>query len=71
MNYMNLETSKIELIDWILSLKDSNEIKKLLDFKNIESEKQKKRQPGFGKNIFTYVSEDFNEPLKEFSDYSK
>lgn len=68
---MNLETSKIELIDWILSLKDSNEIKKLLDLKNTESGSSKMRKPGFGKNIFTFVSEDFNEPLKEFSDYSK
>ncbi|MBN8568108.1 MAG: hypothetical protein J0M18_00640 [Ignavibacteria bacterium] len=68
---MNLETSKIELIDWILSLKDSNEIKKLLDLKNTESGGSKKRKPGFGKNIFTFIADDFNEPLKEFSNYSK
>jgi hypothetical protein len=30
-----------------------------------------KRKFGCGKGIFTYVSEDFDEPLPEFKDYMK
>jgi hypothetical protein len=31
--------------------------------------KQAVRKFGCGKNIFTYVSEDFDDPLPEFKDY--
>jgi antitoxin (DNA-binding transcriptional repressor) of toxin-antitoxin stability system len=35
----------------------------------LESNKGKKRVFGGGKGIFTYVSDDFDEPLEDFKDY--
>ena len=63
---MNIETQKLELIDWILKLKDSSAINKIKKMKDTTQEKKRKgiRKFGCGKNIFTYISEDGSFPTK-------
>jgi hypothetical protein len=69
---MSVEAQKLELIRWILNLKDNAAINKIIKMKNANTtSKQAVRKFGCGKNIFTYVSEDFGDPLPEFKDYMK
>jgi hypothetical protein len=69
---MSVEAQKLELIRWILNLKDNAAINKIVKMKNASiTPKQTVRKFGCGKNIFTYVSEDFDDPLPEFKDYMK
>ncbi len=69
---MTVETQKLELIEWILKLKDTSAIKEILKLKNTASSRKKNvRRFGNGKHIFTYVSEDFDAPLPDFKDYMK
>jgi hypothetical protein len=71
---MNIDTLKIELIDWIAQLNDQQAINKLLSLKNKWSTQENKPDSkiyGSGKHLIDYVSEDFNEPLDEFKKYHK
>jgi hypothetical protein len=69
---MNVEAQKLELIDWILNLKDSTALKKITKMKNsVSKPKTAARKFGCGKDIFTYVSDDFDDPLPDFKDYMK
>jgi ABC-type Na+ transport system ATPase subunit NatA len=68
---MDIQTKKLELLNWIMQLNDLSIIREVENL--MESLKQKKylkkREFGCGKGIFTYVSDDFNEPLDDFKEY--
>ncbi|HEY9853987.1 MAG TPA: hypothetical protein V6D28_31260 [Leptolyngbyaceae cyanobacterium] len=69
---MNTESLKLELIQWILSLKDSqvlNEIQKMKENSYKNAPTVQPRQFGCGKGIFTYVADDFDETPPGFEDY--
>lgn len=70
---MNVDTIKIELIDWIAQLKDPSLINKLLLLKkNMSSiKKPEKNIFGSGKHLIEYISDDFNEPLDMFNTYQR
>ncbi len=69
---MNVEAKKLELIDWILNLKDNAALSEIARMKNsISKSKPTARKFGCGKNIFTYVSDDFDAPLPDFQEYMK
>ena len=69
---MNIDTIKIELIDWIAQLKDQHSISRLLILKKKLS--IKKAEPvskifGSGKHLVEYIADDFNAPLDAFKEY--
>ena len=69
---MSIETLKLELISWILLLKDPEILKKIRSikensFKNADSIQS--RQFGCGKGIFTYVADDFDATPPGFDEY--
>ena len=68
---MNVDTIKVELINWIAKLNDQYSINKLLNLKNELSitDKTDSKIFGSGKHIIEYISDDFNEPLDEFNEY--
>ncbi len=70
---MNTESVKHELIDWISHIKDYSILKKIVQLKNSLSRANepnpKQREFNDGKHIFTYVADDFNEPLEDFKEY--
>lgn len=69
---MNVDTVKIELIDWITRLKDPQLIEKLLEFKQkITEPKAEKKVYGSGKHLVEFIAEDFNDPLDEFKPYQQ
>ena len=69
---MSVEIQKLEIIEWILKLKDPSAIKEIMKVKNVNpSKKTRTRKFGGGKHIFTYVAEDFDEPLEDFKEYMK
>jgi len=69
---MNVDTAKIEIINWITRLKDPALIGKLLDLKNKEANgKVGKKIYGSGKHLIDYIAEDFNDPLEEFKPYEE
>jgi hypothetical protein len=71
---MNIDTIKVELIDWIAQINDQQTINKLLSLKNkLSTQKSKPHSKiyGSGKHLIDYVAEDFNEPLDVFKEYQK
>ena len=71
---MNVDAQKLELIEWILKLRDAWTIKEIMKIKEITPARKAKnnsRKFGGGKHIFTYVAEDFDEPLEDFREYMK
>lgn len=71
---MNVEAQKLEIIEWVLKLKDASAIKEIIKLKHSKSLYRKKssaRKFGGGKHIFTYIAEDFDEPLEDFKEYMK
>ena len=73
---MNIDLQKSEIINWISRLRDQKIIGEVLLLKKrSESEKQpvekekEIREFGSGRHIFTYVADDFNEPLDDFKEY--
>lgn len=71
---MNIDTIKVELIDWIAQLNDQQTINKLLSLKNKLSKHKSESDSkiyGSGKHLIDYVAEDFNEPLDMFNEYKK
>jgi hypothetical protein len=71
---MNIDTIKVELIDWIAQLNDHHTINKLLSLKNklsIQKNKSNSKIYGSGKHLIDFVAEDFNEPLDMFKTYQK
>lgn len=70
---MNVDTVKIELIDWIARLKDPSTIHKVLSLKKKLSTKKhsEKKIFGSGKHLIEFISDDFNDPLDDFKAYQK
>jgi hypothetical protein len=71
---MNIDTLKIELIDWIAQLNDHQIINKLLSLINKMSTQENTPDSkiyGSGKHLIYFVAEDFNEPLDVFKKYQK
>ena len=69
---MSVETQKLEIIEWILKLKDTSAIRQIMNVKKATNRlKTGTRKFGGGKHIFTYVAEDFDEPLEDFKEYMK
>ncbi|MFB2977439.1 hypothetical protein [Microseira sp. BLCC-F43] len=69
---MNIESLKLELIQWILLLKDLqllNEIQKLKENAVEKTVAVQPRQFGCGKGIFTYVADDFDATPPGFEEY--
>lgn len=69
---MNIDTIKIELIDWIAQLNDKEAIGKLMSLKNkliTQNSKPSSKIFGSGRHLIDYVAEDFNEPLDMFKAY--
>jgi hypothetical protein len=68
---MNIEAEKLDLISWISILKDIEILNQMINIKRTTVQpKNIKRKFGCGKGIITYISEDFNEPLEEFKEYT-
>ncbi|OFX19015.1 MAG: hypothetical protein A2033_15110 [Bacteroidetes bacterium GWA2_31_9] len=67
---MNVDTVKVELIDWIARLNDKNSINKLLSLKKKLSTTNKANSIifGSGKHLIEYISDDFNDPIEEFKE---
>lgn len=70
---MNVDSIKVELIDWIARLNDNTTIEKIMTIKRELSNNKLKNKPifGSGKNLIKFISDDFNEPLDHFNDYRK
>ena len=72
---MNIDTIKVELIDWIARLNDQYSINKLLTLKKKLSTKTKAQADskifGSGKHLVEFIADDFNEPLDQFNEYRK
>jgi len=70
---MNADTVKVELIDWIASLSDQYSINKILSLKNELNATtiSNSKVFGSGKHLIEYISEDFNEPINDFTEYQK
>lgn len=65
-----MEVEKSEILNWIQKLKDSELIHKIfLLKKETESKNVGKRKFGSGKHIFTYIADDFDEPMDDFKEY--
>lgn len=63
---MNLDTTKVELIDWIAQTNDQRAINRLLSLKNelnAQKDNSNSKIYGSGKHLIDYVAEDFNEPF--------
>ena len=72
---MDIDAQKSEIINWISRLRDQKIIgevlllKKRSESENQPVEKDKMREFGSGRHIFTNIAEDFNEPLDDFKEY--
>jgi len=65
---MNTEIQKLEIIEWILQLQDSHLFKELVKLKSTKTlTKTATRKFGCGKGIFSFVADDFNEPLPQIN----
>ncbi len=69
---MNKESLKLELIQWILLLKDLQVLNEIQKIKNNSSENNvavKPRQFGCGQGIFTNIADDFDATPPGFEEY--
>jgi hypothetical protein len=69
---MNIETLKLELIQWILLLQEPQLLNEIQDIKEKSAENSTAIQPrqfGCGKGIFTYVADDFDATPPGFEEY--
>ncbi|HYG15870.1 MAG TPA: DUF2281 domain-containing protein [Bacteroidia bacterium] len=65
---MDINSTKLELFDWLLHIKDEKLLKKILSLKKVE-EKQPD-QPVFGRlKGQIKIADDFDEPLEGFKEY--
>ncbi len=68
---MNVDSQKLEIIEWVSRLKNSQiieEIIKLRDREIGQPNRQPVRKFGSGKHLITYIAEDFNDPIDHFGD---
>ncbi len=70
---MNVDTTKVELIDWIAQLNDQSLIDKILSLKKELSATSNEGSKifGSGKYLIEYISDESNEPLEEIKEYMK
>ena len=71
---MNIDTIKVELIDWIAKLNDQQAINKLVILKKKMSAYKKSRDSkifGSGKHLVEYIADDFNDTPDIFKEYQK
>ena len=69
---MNIQSLKLELIQWILLLQDLQILNEIQNIKEKSVENTAAIQPrkfGCGKGIFTYVADDFDETPPGFEEY--
>ena len=69
---MNIQSLKLELIQWILLLQDDqilNEIQKIKEKSIYNAVTLQPRKFGCGKGIFTYVADDFDATPPGFEEY--
>lgn len=69
---MNIEALKLDLIQWILLLKNTETLSKINKIKENCSEAKNlptPRQFGCGKGIFTHIAEDFDTTPPGFEEY--
>ncbi len=67
---MSTEALKLELINWVGAMTDKKTLKQLHDLKKqLESPPSAAREPGWGKDFFLWVSEDFDETPVGFEEY--
>ncbi len=68
---MNIESTKVELIDWIIKINDQYSLKRILSLKEKLSlgEEKKVEIFGSGKHLIEQIADDFNEPLEDFKEY--
>ena len=68
---MNVDTVKIELINWISGLNDPQSISKLLTLKKQMSKTitHDRKIFGSGKHLIGKIADDFIAPLDEFNEY--
>ena len=69
---MNIQSLKLELIQWILLLQDHqllNEIQKIKENSVDNAATLQPRKFGCGKGIFTYVADDFDATPPGFEEY--
>ncbi|MGD1839643.1 MAG: hypothetical protein ACFB0B_01935 [Thermonemataceae bacterium] len=70
---MNIDSTKVELINWITQLNDQKVIARLLSLKKRFSAQTDSEQKifGSGKHLVEFIDDDFNAPLDQFKDYQK
>lgn len=69
---MSVETQKLEIIEWVLKLKDTSTLDEVMKVKKVRRHKKRgTRKFGSGKTLFTYVADDFDATPAEFRDYIK
>lgn len=69
---MNIQSLKLELIQWILSSEDIQLLHEIQNIKEKSVENASAIQPrkfGCGKGIFTYVADDFDATPPGFEEY--
>jgi len=72
----NTDELKYKLINWIVNLNDSKKLEQLIkllqkdETVNTVTSTAHKRIFGFGKGTYKNVSDDFDEPLDDFKEYS-
>jgi hypothetical protein len=69
---MTIEAQKLEVINRIALLQDTlllARVKQILDKSEIRPSLPKLRQAGWGKGIFTFIADDFNDTPEGFEDY--
>ncbi len=69
---MNIQSLKLELIQWILLLQDTQLLNEIQEIKENSEENISSIQPrkfGCGKGIFTYVADDFDATPPGFEEY--
>jgi hypothetical protein len=67
---MSTEALKLELIRWVGGMTDKKSLKQLQDIKKkMEEPPKSDRAPGWGKDFFLYVADDFDETPVGFEEY--
>jgi len=70
---MNVDSLKVELIDWIAKLNDNAAIERIISLKKelTPTRLKKTRIFGSGKHLISFIANDFNEPLDIFKEYQR
>lgn len=67
---MDINTKKLELLEWLLHVEDSSLLSKVEDLKSSFKKNEKNNQPVFGRlKGLIEIKPDFDAPLEDFKDY--